>query len=79
MCVCPLGGIAMGWQTRIETDPEICGGRPRIKGTRLTVEFLLGLKAAGWSEAQILDGYPHITEEDLKAVFAFAQALLEED
>ena len=69
----------MDWKNRIESDPEICGGRPRIKGTRLTVEFLLGLMAAGWSEAQILDSYPHLCEVDLRAVFAFAQALIEEE
>lgn len=48
-------------------------------GTRLTVEFLLGLKAAGWSEARILENYPHITDDDLGAVFAFAQGLMEEE
>ncbi len=65
----------MDWHDRIESNPEICGGRPRVKGTRLAVEFLLGLKAAGWTEAQILDSYPHLTAEDLQAVFAFAQSL----
>lgn len=69
----------MDWRNHIETDPDICGGRPRIKGTRLTVEFLLGLKAAGWSEARILENYPHITEENLRAVFAFVQSLIEEE
>lgn len=69
----------MNWKDRIDTDPEICGGRPRIKGTRLAVEFLLGLKAAGWTEAQILENYPHITDDDLRAVFAFVQALIEEE
>lgn len=69
----------MNWAARIESNPDICGGRPRVKGTRLTVEFLLGLKAAGWSEAQILEGYPHLCDDDLRAVFAFAQALLEEE
>jgi uncharacterized protein (DUF433 family) len=69
----------MDWKNRIESDTATCCGRPRVKGTRLTVEFLLGLKAAGWSEAQILDSYPHLGEEDLRAVFAFAQALIEEE
>lgn len=69
----------MNWKDRIESDPAICGGRPRIKGTRLTVEFLLGLKAAGWTETQILDNYPHLMAEDLQAVFAFAQSLIEEE
>lgn len=69
----------MDWNERIETDPEICGGRPRVKGTRLTVEFLLGLKAAGWPDAQILDNYPHLEDGDLRAVFAFAHRLIEEE
>ena len=69
----------MDWKNRIESDPTICGGRPRVKGTRLTVEFLLGLKAAGWSEAQILENYPQMVEADLRAVFAFAHALIEEE
>ena len=69
----------MDWRDRIKSDPAICGGRPRVKGTRLTVEFLLGLKATGWSEAMILDGYPHLHEEDLRAVFAFAQSRIEEE
>jgi uncharacterized protein (DUF433 family) len=49
------------------------------KGTRLTVEFLLGLKAAGWSESKILENYPHISAEDLRAVFTFVLALIEEE
>ncbi len=69
----------MEWKERIETNPDICGGRARIMGTRLTVEFLLGLKAAGWSEAQIRENYPQITDDDLRAVFAFVQALIEEE
>ena len=69
----------MDWKDHIETDPDIYGGRPRIKGTRLTVEFLLGLKAAGWSEARILENYPHIADDDLHAVFAFAQELIEQE
>ena len=52
---------------------------PLSKGTRLTVEFLLGLKASGWSEQMILENYLHITEVDLRAVFAFAQSLIGEE
>lgn len=69
----------MNWKTRIVSGPDTCGGRPRVKDTRLTVEFLLGLKAAGWSEEQTLANYPHLTQEDLQAVFAFAQVLIEEE
>lgn len=69
----------MDWKNRIESTPGVCGGRPHVKGTRLTVEFLLGLKAAGWSEQQILEEYPQLGEADLRAVFAFVQALIEEE
>ena len=71
-----MGDITMEWKDRIETNSEICGGRPRVKGTRLTVEFLLGLKAAGWTEAQVLNNYPQLTDDDLCAVFSFAQSLI---
>ncbi len=69
----------MDWSERIVTDADTCGGRPRIKGSRISVEFLLGLKAAGWSEEQILDNYPHLTRDDLQAVFAYAQSILEDE
>jgi uncharacterized protein (DUF433 family) len=69
----------MEWNERIVTDADTCGGRPRIKGTRITVEFLRGLKAAGWSEDQILDDYPQLTRDDLQAVFAYAQSILEDE
>lgn len=69
----------MTWKDRIVTDAEVCGGRPRVRGTRLTVEFLLGLKAAGWSEKDILDNYPHLTPEDLQAVYGYAQAIMQDE
>ena len=69
----------MDWKNYIESTTGICGGRPHVKGTRLTVEFLLGLKATGWTEAQILENYSQISADSLRAVFAFAQALIEEE
>ena len=69
----------MEWSERIVTDAGTCGGRPRVKGTRISVEFLLGLKAAGWPEDQILENYPHLTREDLQAVFAYAKSILEDE
>ena len=67
----------MDWNERIVTDANTCGGRPRIKGTRISVEFLLGLKAAGWREEQILENYPHVTRGDLQAVFAYVHSIFE--
>lgn len=55
---------------RIVATPGTAGGRPRIRGTRITVEFLLGLMSSGWSIPQILEAYPHLTEADVRAALA---------
>ena len=62
----------MDWQAHIVTDPVICGGRPHVRGTRLTVELILDLLAAGWTAQTLLEEYPHLSAEALRAVFAFA-------
>ncbi len=62
----------MDWRERIHSDPTILSGKPVVKGTRLSVEFLLSLFAAGWTEDMVLESYPHLKREDLRAVFAYA-------
>ena len=62
----------MDWRGYIHSDPEILSGKPVVKGTRLSVEFILSLFAAGWTERQILENYPTLTREALRAVSAFA-------
>ncbi len=62
----------MDWRDYIHSNPEVLRGKPVVKGTRLAVDFILGLFAAGWSEEQVLENYPTLTKESLKAVFAFA-------
>lgn len=57
----------MTGQPRIMVDPDILGGNPVAKGTRLAVEFIIGLLAAGWSEAEILRNYPGLTHADILA------------
>ena len=57
---------------RIVTNSGILGGKPIIKGTRLSVEFILELVASGMTKAEILADYSHITEEDLGAVLEYA-------
>lgn len=69
----------MNWKDRIVVDPAVLAGKPIIKGTRLSVEFLLGLLANGWSDAQILENYPHLKREDLQAVFSFTQNCLQDE
>jgi uncharacterized protein (DUF433 family) len=62
----------MDWREHIGTDPDVLVGKPAVRGTRISAEFLLRLFAAGWSREQVLEDYPHLTPEDLAAVFAFA-------
>jgi uncharacterized protein (DUF433 family) len=66
------------WKQRIEINPEVMVGKPVVRGTRLTVEHVVGLLAQGWSEAEILGNYPRLTREDILACLKYAQALLEE-
>lgn len=69
----------MDWRQYIHSDPEVLLGKPVIKGTRLSVEFILGLFAAGWTEQQVLENYPTLTQEALRAVFAFAAECMREE
>ena len=57
---------------RITLDPKVLAGKPVVRGTRLSVEFVIGLMAEGWSEADILANYPGITHEDIIACLAYA-------
>jgi uncharacterized protein (DUF433 family) len=61
---------------RITADPDIMVGKPVIKGTRLTVEYILGLLAHGATEAEILAEYTELTSEDIKACLLFASKSL---
>jgi uncharacterized protein (DUF433 family) len=67
----------MNWQDRIALDPAVLAGKPIIKGTRLAVEFVIGLLAQGWSEADILDNYPGLTADDIRACLAYASERLQ--
>ena len=60
----------MDWREYIHSDPGVLLGKPVVKGTRLSVEFLLDLFAAGWTEKQVLDNYPNLTPQILRAVSA---------
>lgn len=69
----------MDWELYIHSDPNILLGKPVVKGTRLSVEFILGLFAEGWTEQQILKSYPTLNAIALQAIFAFAAECLKED
>jgi uncharacterized protein (DUF433 family) len=69
----------MDWRDFIHADPEVLAGKPVVKGTRLSVEFLLGLLGAGWTREQLLANYPSLTPEALQAVFAFAAESVQDE
>jgi uncharacterized protein (DUF433 family) len=69
----------MNLQERIVRDPEICGGQPTIRGTRVLVRVVLGHLAHGDAIDHILREFPSLTPDDVRAVIAFAAASASED
>ena len=69
----------MALTDRIVVDPKILTGKPVVRGTRISVELVVELLAAGWSHEQILASYPHLAEEDIRACLAYAGELLQEE
>jgi uncharacterized protein (DUF433 family) len=61
---------------RILLSPDVLGGKPVIRGTRLAVELVIGLLADGWSERDILTSYPGVAHEDIIACLAYARDML---
>lgn len=57
---------------RITANPKILGGKPIIRGTRISVEFILELLASGATEAEILEDYSHLKPRDIKACLQYA-------
>jgi uncharacterized protein (DUF433 family) len=64
---------------RIVLDPAVLGGKPVVAGTRLSVEFIVGLLAEGWERSDIVREYPGLTDEDIAACLAYARDLLESE
>ncbi len=69
----------MNWQTYIHTDPAVLTGKPVVTGTRLSVDFLLGLLAEGWTEQSILENYPQLSREAFQSIFAFAAECMRDE
>ncbi len=57
------------WQENITVDPGVLAGKPIIKGTRMAVEFVVGLLADGWTVEQVLAEYDHLSAADIRAVW----------
>ncbi len=62
------------WRERISLDPKVLVGKPVIKGTRIAVAFVTELLAQGWSEAEILRNYPHLSIKDIRACRMYASS-----
>lgn len=75
----PNGGDAFADEVRdrIRVDPNICGGRPHVRGTRVRVTDILEMLAHGVSSSEILADYPYLGEEDVRAALAFGAAASE--
>ncbi|MBD2441597.1 DUF433 domain-containing protein [Nostoc sp. FACHB-110] len=69
----------MDWRQYIHSDPKILLGKPTVKGTRLSVEFILGLLANGWTVQQVLENYPTLTPQAVQAVFVFVAECMQEE
>ncbi|MBL7845108.1 MAG: DUF433 domain-containing protein [Cyclobacteriaceae bacterium] len=67
----------MNWREHIVSDKDVLLGKPTIKGTRISVELILDLLANGWTEKMLLESYPSLTEQDLKAVFTYLKDCME--
>ena len=65
--------------TRVTCNPDVLGGKPCIKGTRISVEFILELAASGAGRDDILKAYPHLVPEDVEEALRYAVHFLEND
>ena len=69
----------MNWREQITVDPNVLVGKPIIKGTRISVEFVIDLLGRGWTPEQILREYDHLTAENLQACLAYASDVLKSE
>lgn len=71
--------VMENWQDRIQATPEICHGKPCIRGTRIMVSVILDNLAEGLLPDEIVDEYPPLTSEDIRAALAYAAILAREE
>jgi uncharacterized protein (DUF433 family) len=71
--------MASVYADRIVSRPDVCGGAPVVKGTRVRVKVVLDNLASGLSAEEIVSSYPTLTLEDVRAVIAFAAASVTDD
>jgi len=64
---------------RMISNPEILGGKPVIRGTRISVDIILELFASGADYADILEAYPHLAKEDIQAALLYASRFMQNE
>lgn len=62
----------------IVVDPNICGGKPTVKGTRIMVKNILGMMAGGYTTEKIIAAYPELTQEMIQAALEYTEAMIGE-
>lgn len=67
----------MDWRIRVVAHPDVLVGKPVIRGTRISVELVMELLAAGYTTEQILERYDHLTREDIQACLAYAREVIQ--
>jgi uncharacterized protein (DUF433 family) len=67
------------WRDYVISDPMVLAGKPHLKGTRLSIEFVLELLAAGWDRDGLRDNYPNLTEDRIRAALAYAAETFREE
>ncbi len=72
-------GVVINWHEHITVDPGVLVGKPIVRGTRISVEFVLHLLGRGWTQEQILREYDHLTPGDIQACLAYASEVLESE
>ncbi len=64
---------------RISIDPAVCGGKPCVRGTRIYIAIILDALAEDLTPEQVIDHYPQLTLDDVRAALAYAAALAQEN
>ena len=71
--------MLMNWQDRMAADPRVLVGKPVVRGTRIAVALVIDLLSKGWTQEQLLDSYPNLVAEDVRACLAYAGEVLDSE
>lgn len=69
----------MNWREHIDRDPHVLAGKPKVRGTRISVELVLERLGDGWTFEQLIEAWPHVSALQVRACLAFAAEVLATD